>query len=124
MRLLLDTQSLIWSASGDPRLRRTVHEAFASAASELFVSAVTAAEFTDLQARKRIAVEATLDELAAVLAFQLLDFPAQASQLLTLLPVHHRDPVDRMLIAHALHSDLTIVTADKTIRRYPVRTLW
>ena len=98
--------------------------AFADAENELFVSAVTAAEFTDLQARRRIAVEATVDALAEALAIQLLDFPAPAAQLLTLLPVHHRDPVDRMMIAHALHDDLTIVTADRTIRRYPVRTLW
>jgi PIN domain nuclease of toxin-antitoxin system len=36
----------------------------------------------------------------------------------------HGDPVDRMLIAHALHAGLTLVTADETIRRYPVPTIW
>lgn len=34
------------------------------------------------------------------------------------------DPVDRMLIAHAIHADLTLVSADETMRRYPVRSLW
>jgi len=124
VRLLLDTQILIWGASGDPRLRRSVREAFADPEAELFVSAVTVAEFNDLQARKRIRVDATLDDLAVSLAFQFLDFPAQAAQLLTLLPVLHRDPVDRMLVAHAIHADLTLVTADRTIRSYPVKSLW
>lgn len=36
----------------------------------------------------------------------------------------HGDPVDRMLIAHAIHADLTLVTADGLMRRYPVKSLW
>ncbi len=40
------------------------------------------------------------------------------------LPTIHRDPFDRMLIAQALSLDLTLVTADKIMRRYPVSTYW
>jgi PIN domain nuclease of toxin-antitoxin system len=42
---------------------------------------------------------------------------------LLLLPDHHRDPFDRMLICQALQHDPTIVTADAIFRRYPVRVL-
>ena len=40
------------------------------------------------------------------------------------LPTFHRDPFDRMLICQALHQDLTIVTKDAAIERYPVKILW
>ena len=50
------------------------------------------------------------------------DFPLHAYA--ESLPLIHRDPFDRMLIAQALHHDMTLVTSDETIRRYPVRTLW
>ena len=40
------------------------------------------------------------------------------------LPPIHTDPFDRILIAQALELDLTLITADKIIRRYPVRTFW
>src|SRR5277367_5643566 len=40
------------------------------------------------------------------------------------LPMLHSDPFDRMLIAQALHEDLTIVTSDEQIQKYKVRTLW
>lgn len=53
-----------------------------------------------------------------------IDYPAEAYHVADSLPDIHRDPVDRMLIAHALHAGLPIVTADATIRRYPVRTIW
>ena len=40
------------------------------------------------------------------------------------LPAIHRDPFDRMLIAQAIDGDLTLVTADMIVRRYPLRTYW
>jgi PIN domain nuclease of toxin-antitoxin system len=41
-----------------------------------------------------------------------------------LLPGHHKDPMDRMLIAAALQRDLTVITDDEIFGRYGVRTLW
>ena len=40
------------------------------------------------------------------------------------LPGHHRDPMDRMLIATALRSDLTVITTDRIFESYGVRTVW
>jgi PIN domain nuclease of toxin-antitoxin system len=40
------------------------------------------------------------------------------------LPLIHRDPFDRLLVAQARHEGLTLVTRDPLIRRYPVDVLW
>ncbi len=40
------------------------------------------------------------------------------------LPHLHRDPFDRLILAHAIHEGLPIVTPDPLIEQYPVRTLW
>lgn len=40
------------------------------------------------------------------------------------LPDHHRDPMDRMLIATALRMDLTVATSDRVFQSYGVRTIW
>jgi PIN domain nuclease of toxin-antitoxin system len=40
------------------------------------------------------------------------------------LPLHHRDPFDRMLVAQARVEDLTLVTGDRRIAAYAVRRLW
>ncbi|WP_368039917.1 PIN domain-containing protein [Sphingomonas bacterium] len=53
-----------------------------------------------------------------------MPLPLDIWRLLATMPMLHRDPVDRMLIAHAIHDNLTLVTADAMIRRYPVRSLW
>jgi PIN domain nuclease of toxin-antitoxin system len=124
MRLLLDTQVLIWVPTGDPRLSRTAREVMQHADAELFVSAITAFELADLQSRGRIAMVEDLGSFAGPLGLSVLDFPAEAWTLCSRLPDIHRDPIDRMMIAHALLSDFTLVTADETVRSYPVKSVW
>lgn len=124
MRLILDTQVLIWLPPGDSRLKQSVAEKILSDDAELFVSAVTACEFTDLRERGRIGAPYDIAELSHRFSFTLLDLPAGAWADLAALPPLHRDPVDRMLISHARIADLTIVTSDEMMRRYPVKTLW
>ena len=94
------------------------------AEAELFTSAVTAFELADLQARGRIEMTEDLATFAAPLGLSVLDLPANAWTVAAGLPDIHRDPVDRMMIAHALIGDFTLVTVDEKVRRYPIRTLW
>ena len=122
--LLLDTHVLIWFSTGNKLLSRAAREAIESADSELFLSAVTAWEFSDLHARGRLGPIGTIEALQAALGFVVLDFPADLWRKAIELPPLHRDPVDRMVVAHALTTGATLVTADKTVRLYPVQTLW
>ena len=122
--LLLDTHVLIWFSTGSNLLSRGARAAIESADNRLFLSAVTAWEYSDLRARGRIGPIGTVDALRDALGFVVLDFPADLWSRAAELPPLHRDPVDRMLVAHALAGDFTLVTADKTVRRYPVKTLW
>jgi PIN domain nuclease of toxin-antitoxin system len=122
--LLLDTQVLVWLASGDRRLTRQAAAAIDDLSNAAFVSAVTAAEYVDLQVRGRFPLDVGLGELLRNFALRLADFPGEAWRWMPTLPPLHRDPVDRMLVAHALAADMTIISADAMIRRYPVRAIW
>jgi PIN domain nuclease of toxin-antitoxin system len=105
---------------GDRRLRDEWVVAMSDPEASLHVSSVIAFEYADLRQRKRIPVEEPLDELVERFELIIEGFPAgcwrEAAELVPL----HRDPVDRMLIAHALADGFTLVTADADIRRYPV----
>ena len=124
MDLIGDTHALAWLASDHPRLSRALVEAMGEPETRLFVSSVTAYEYSDLAARKRLPAELDIDGLQTEFGFTLLDYPAALWQIAAQLPDLHRDPVDRMLIAHAIALDLTLVSADETMRRYPVKSLW
>jgi PIN domain nuclease of toxin-antitoxin system len=124
LALLLDTQILVWASSGDPRLPASARSAMARPDEALLVSAVVAWEFTDLEQRGRFPVGVNLPDLIESFQMEIVDFPAGAWALAASLPDVHRDPVDRMLVAHAILGGHTLVTADANIRRYPVKTLW
>ena len=124
LALLLDTQILVWIGSDNPRLPKPVLDEILSVDTPLFVSAVTAWEFVDLEDRHRfpegVSFPAIIDRLDA----KLLDYPADAWKVVRHLPKIHLDPVDRMVIAHAMLADLTLVTADEQMRGYPVKSFW
>ena len=122
--LLLDTQCLVWIAAGDQRLSVRARDAITALDTRIFVSAVTAWEYADLHHRGRLPAEASFEAVRDALEAELLDYPAEAWRIAKDLPDLHRDPIDRMLIAHAIHADLMLVTDDKLMRDYPVRTLW
>lgn len=124
MRLLLDTHVLIWMPTGDPRMSAAARAAIQQPEAELFVSAVSAFELADLQVRGRIAMTEPISAVADVIGLTVIDFPAESWVIAASLPKLHRDPIDRMMIAHAIAGDFTLITKDKIIRRYPVRSLW
>ena len=124
MDLLIDTQTIVWIASEPRRLSRSARKVVERPENRLFVSAIVAFEYADLNRRRRFGADLPLGPVLERMRAEVLDVPAGAWRLAEALPLLHRDPVDRMLIAHAIHADLALVTADATIRRYPVRTLW
>lgn len=123
MRLLLDTQILVWMVTGDRRLGPNVHQAFVDPEVSLHVSAASAFEYADLQQRRRIPVTETLDELAERFDLAFEPFPPGCWRVAVQLPPIHRDPVDRMTVAHAIVGGFTLVTSDRNMRRYPVQCL-
>jgi PIN domain nuclease of toxin-antitoxin system len=119
MALLIDTHVLVWIGEGHPRLKPAVRDRLFDPDEALCVSAVTAFEYADLRERGRIPRSAALDELQDRLQLAIIDYPAALWPLAATLPPIHRDPVDRMLVAHALALEMPLVTADANIARYP-----
>lgn len=124
MAALIDTHALVWLGIDDPQLSRPARDVLLDPDQALFVSAVTAYEFVDLNRRGRFEADLDLEDILDRLGAVILDFPSGCSIVAGLLPSIHLDPVDRMLIAHAIQTDVPIVTADSDIHKYPVRTIW
>jgi len=124
LALLLDTQILVWIGSANPRLPGLVRSHILDVDTPLFVSAVTAWEFVDLEDRSRLPQGVSFPAIVDRLDATLLDYPADAWKLVHSMPKLHLDPVDRMVIAHAMLADLTLCTSDAQMRAYPVKSFW
>lgn len=123
MGIFLDTHTLVWVAEGSPRLGRDAR-AIIEGDAPLFVSAVTAWEYGDLQHRRRLPIVAAFDEVLEMLDARIIDLPGKLWTMATSLPAIHGDPVDRMLVAHTMLTNFLLVTVDSNIRKYPIQTAW
>lgn len=128
MNLLLDTCTFLWLAEGDGRLSERCKASFQSPSSQVFLSAASGWEISLKVTLKKLALRLTpqeyiprMRELHQIESLAISEEDAvQAGR----LPLLHRDPFDRLLVAQALGQGLVLVTPDALIAQYPVRTLW
>lgn len=119
MRLLLDTHVLLWELAGARRVSQAAQEAIEQA-TELLFSVVSFAEIGVKAAAGKLSVPHNLIEHVLRSGVQILRLDAGHGLAVADLPMHHRDPFDRLLIAQARSEQLTIVTADRRLARYDV----
>jgi len=92
----------------------------------LELSAISIAEIAIKSSVGKLAFsDAILQDAIRELGFRVLPFTAQHALKLFQIPLHHRDPFDRQIIAQALCEDIPVVTPDKEFRLYDgVKTFW
>lgn len=122
MRLLLDTHVVLWQLSGTRALGRRARETIAAAA-ELLFSVVSFAEIGVKAAVGRLGAPDDLQAHITGTGVRVLGLSSDHGLAVASLPLHHRDPFDRLLIAQARQEGLTLVTADKRIHAYDVAVL-
>lgn len=123
MKLLLDTHIVLWWLADDRQLPAGAAAAIADAGTEVIVSAATVWEIAIKQSAGRL--DAPGDLLDALAANEFATLPITAAHAIAagLLPAHHNDPFDRMLIAQAREEGLTLVSVDRRFSDYEVALL-
>lgn len=122
-RLLLDTQAVLLALADDPNLSPPARSAIADPANDVFVSAVSVWEIAIKRALGKLRAPVGIAALVEESGFQELVVTSFHAEQAGDLPMHHRDPFDRMLVAQAQSEGLSIVTSDRRIPLYGVRTL-
>jgi PIN domain nuclease of toxin-antitoxin system len=124
--MLLDTHTFLWFLNEDANLPPVSKQQIENA-DAIFVSIVSIWE---------MAIKLSLGKLTLLTPFETLDADIAASEIEILpitfestvtyhsLPLHHRDPFDRMLVAQALTHSLVLVSRDAALDAYPIQQLW
>jgi PIN domain nuclease of toxin-antitoxin system len=128
MRLLLDTHTFIWAATGDARLSAAALSRLADPQNERFLSTISVYEMAikiqlrklDLKRPSKEFVEQTVRRA------HIVELPVRTTHSIAILnlPPIHKDPFDRLIVATAIEEDLHLVTSDDLLRKYPVKTIW
>jgi PIN domain nuclease of toxin-antitoxin system len=122
VKLLLDTQVLLWAAGQPERLSAAARKLLNDPRNELLFSAASIWEIAikntlgreDFRVEPRVLRRGLLDN-----GYAELPITSQHAVSIDGLPPRHRDPFDRLLLAQALSEGVTLLTGDTQLARYP-----
>ena len=121
--LLLDTHALLWVLDDSPELNERARRAIINPRNQVFVSAASVWEIAIKSALGKVTAPDDLLVAIEETGFTELGIKSSHAVQAGRLPLHHRDPFDRMLVAQAQAQGLTIVTRDANILLYGVSTI-
>lgn len=123
-RLLLDTHALLWWLTDDPALSAPAREAIADPTNEPLVSTASVWEIAIKRSLGKITAPDDLPSRITDEGLPWLPISADHAWQVRELPLHHRDPFDRLLVAQALTERVSVVTTDPRFEPYGVEVLW
>jgi PIN domain nuclease of toxin-antitoxin system len=128
LKLLIDTCTFLWLASGSGKMSEAATEAFLDPENERYLSAASAWEIAIKHSLGRLPLPAKPQQFVRQIrersGIETLPIDEESALHLSKLPRLHADPFDRMLVAQAIVHGMTILTPDEEIEQYAVRVLW
>jgi len=127
VHLLLDTHIFLWFIAGDKKLRDPVRALLDDDENEALLSIASLWEIAVKVNIGKLRLDRPFEELIPEqLSVNEIDrLPIRMEHLATLLklPLHHRDPFDRLIIAQALSEGVAVLSDDPEFRKYPVQVI-
>jgi PIN domain nuclease of toxin-antitoxin system len=128
MRLLLDTHTFLWFVLNDRKLSANANGHISDPNTDVLISPASYREIAIKVGLGKLDLQASYDDFMtrgiAGNDFEILPIEPKHTSLLTTLPLHHRDPFDRLVIAQALGEGMPIVSSDAAFDAYGVKRLW
>jgi PIN domain nuclease of toxin-antitoxin system len=127
MKAILDTHAFLWALAGDARMSRHARDIFAGSADlSLSIASIWEILIKVQSGKLKFPRPAGPYVLSRLAENRIKTLPISIDHLLTLerLPMHHRDPFDRMLIAQSMEEDWPIITSDPMFKQYPIQVIW
>ena len=124
--LLLDTHAFIWYSEDDPKLPNSIKTEIETA-DLVYISIASLWEIAIKLSIGKLSLRSNYESIEASLepaGIVLLPISFADTVQVMNLPLHHRDPFDRILIAQAINHSLTLVSCDNAFAAYPIQIKW
>lgn len=128
MRLLLDTHAFLWFVTNDPQLSATAQALIADPTNDVYLSPASYWEIAIKVSIGKYPLTVPFETFFTTVIlgndFEVLPVEVRHAARLATLPMHHKDPFDRMIVAQALVEGMPVVSADPALDPYGVTRLW
>jgi PIN domain nuclease of toxin-antitoxin system len=128
VRFLLDTHTFLWWITDDPHLSERARQVISDPENDIFLSAASGWEMAIKTQLGKLQLPDRFEQFIAEQLFRnnITSLPVMMSHALHVqsLPLHHRDPFDRLLIAQGQLEKMPIITTDSVFADYDVEIVW
>lgn len=128
MKYLIDTHTLLWIVTNDPKLSAKAKDLYLDSENEIFISMASIWELSIKSSLGKISLEQPLDEFVNehVKGNDIRILKIELPHVLRIenLPFYHRDPFDRLIISQSIEDNIPIIGSDKTFDSYPIKRIW
>jgi PIN domain nuclease of toxin-antitoxin system len=123
MKILIDTHIFLWMLSSPENLSDSRCYELESPTNEVFLSAMSIAELMIKFSIGKIKIEFNPLDMAREMGLEILSFSGVEAMILGDLPLYHRDPFDRMLIAQSMANKLILMSDDAKFLKYDCKVI-
>jgi PIN domain nuclease of toxin-antitoxin system len=127
MSFLLDTHTFLWFLEGNEKLSKKALVKMLDVNKKCYISIASLWEITIKLQLGKLELNFDFDELTEYLKrnqIQILPFHFNHLKVLSELPLHHRDPFDRIILSQAIAEKFTIISQDSSFKSYKAKLLW
>ena len=123
MKILVDTHIYLWMLSCPDKLSEARRYELESPSNEVFLSAMSIAELMIKYSIGKIDIKFDPIEMAKKIGLEVLSFSGADAMVLGELPLYHKDPFDRMLIAQSMTNRLALMSDDSKFLQYDCKII-
>jgi len=123
VKILIDTHIFLWMLSCPEKLNEKRRYELEFRSNEIFLSAMSIAELMNKHSTGKINIDFDPIEMAPKTGVEIMSFSGVEAMLLGQLPLHHKDPFDRMIIAQSLVNGLPVMSDDPKFLKYDCRVV-
>lgn len=120
---LLDTHVFIWWIEGNSRIDKKVKSLIENSKGEVFISMASIWEMAIKISIGKLKLKNSIDKTINKARFEVLNISLSHALQIIKLPLIHKDPFDRMLVAQAIAENMTLITDDPKVGKYKVKLL-
>lgn len=128
MKYLLDTHTLIWYTTNSPQLSSRARQIIIDRSNIILISPATYWEIAIKISLGKYIFQLTFAEFIDICLqqydFQILPITPKHTEAIITLPLYHKDPFDRLLVAQAIIEKIPLISTDQVLDAYPIDRIW
>jgi len=123
MNIIIDTHIFLWLLNDPSKIDKSYFKYLKDTNNSIYLSSMSMVELIIKISIDKLKIDFDIEQAANKMGIEVIPFDSKDALQLSVLPLHHKDPFDRMIIAQAISKKYTIISDDSKFKQYTVEGL-